>query len=206
MDKRKLVNIIIKDLEEIKALTEEVAESEDDSSLIIDLALNRARLLCQEIGLLRELAGNSTFTEEETYQVSYDSEEEESAVGHFPDPELEILNFEDRDFSDSEELPLEDELEEEEEEEELEENLEEDLEEEEEDLEENLEEDEDEISEEDLDEADLSPEEENEEEVEEVEEEKVTAEEPKEEPKEEIHRPETKIQSTELKNGPQPGV
>ena len=182
MDKRKLVNIIIKDLEEIKVLSEEVAESESDSSLIIDLALNRARLLCQEIGLLRELAGNSTFTQEETYQVSYDKEEEENADFHYPDPELEILNFEDREFSDSEELTDEEEVEENEEEE-----KEDDLTEEDEDL---LE-----IEEEDLEDDDLSEDKEKQEEPAEV---KVV-----EIPQQE---PDTKFQVTELKNDLQPGM
>lgn len=56
MDKRKLIQIITKDLEELKFLTEEVTDSEGDATLIIDLAHSKARLLCQEIELLRELS------------------------------------------------------------------------------------------------------------------------------------------------------
>ncbi|HAH23494.1 MAG TPA: hypothetical protein DCL77_07020 [Prolixibacteraceae bacterium] len=216
MDKRKLVSIIIKDLEEIKVLSEEVAESEDDSSLIIDLALNRARLLCQEIGLLRELAGNPTITSEETYEVSFDKKEEENADFHYPDPELEILNFEDREYSEPEEMPEEEDLKEigeEESEEDMEDDLsvqdeeltlEDDFEEEDivakdDDLieieEEDLQDDQEEITEEDLDDDDLT-------------EDEVSEEEPAEEKEVEVHQPEPekKIQVNELKNDPQAGV
>lgn len=208
MDKRKLVNIIIKDLEEIKVLSEEVAESENDSSLIIDLALNRARLLCQEIGLLRELAGDPTIKNEETYEVGFDKEEEENADFHYPDPELEILNFEDREDSEYEQMPGEedlDEIGEEEPAENEEEDLEDDLQEEDDDLllEEDLEEEEDdliEMEEEKLDEEDL--------EEEDLTQEEERKEEPAEEKVAEVHQPEPekKIQVTELKHGPQPGV
>lgn len=47
MDKRKLVDIILKDIEEVRILSEEVAESEDASLIEIELALNRAKLLIQ---------------------------------------------------------------------------------------------------------------------------------------------------------------
>ena len=193
MDKRKLVNIIIKDLEEIKDLSQEVAESDDDSSLIIDLALNRARLLCQEIGLLRELAGNSTFTEEETYQVSFDKEEEDNAADfHYPDPELEILNFENREFSDSEELQDKEEEKELEDIKEEEENENDDLEEDKNDLTETQEELEEEVEEEGLNiREDL----------------KGAIEKEKEEENEYArYQPKSKIYTSELKNEPQPGV
>lgn len=111
-----MVNMIVKDLEEIRVLSEEVAENEDDSSLIIDLALYRARLLCQEIELLRELAGSSPSLQIETDGGSFDREEDEVSNIHFSDPELEIINFEDREFHSTEELPDEEELEENEEE------------------------------------------------------------------------------------------
>ena len=112
MDKRKLVTMIVKDLEEIRVLSEEVAESENETSLIIDLALYRARLLCQEIELLHELSGNSPSMQKETEGGSFDREEDENSNIQFSDPELEIMNFEDREFHETEELQNEEELEE----------------------------------------------------------------------------------------------
>lgn len=138
MDKRKLVNIIVKDLEELKILSEEVANSKNNSSLIIDLAVNKARLLIQEIELLRELAVNAaSFQEETDEEDKFDEEEEEISEVSFPDPELEILHFEDRDYSETEKFQEEEEEFVEQEDDELEPDLEEDedeLEEEEEEL------------------------------------------------------------------------
>jgi len=111
MDKQKLVNMIVKDLEEIRVLSVEVADSEEDSALIIDLALYRARLLCQEIELLRELTGNSSSNVDDTDGGGFDSEEDEASGSHFLDPELEITNFEDRKFHPKEELTDDEELE-----------------------------------------------------------------------------------------------
>lgn len=109
MNKRKLVQIIVKDLEEIKILSEEVAESQDDASLIIDLALNRARLLCQEIELLREFYGKSdTFQEESDDDFDEEDEDEVSDVS-ISDPEFEILNFEEKESPKDEELTEEEE-------------------------------------------------------------------------------------------------
>jgi hypothetical protein len=120
MDKRKLVDIILKDLEEVKILSEEVAESEDASLIEIELALNRAKLLIQEIELLRELAGGPTFVHdrsEETEEETDQEEEDENVV--YPEPELEITNYNDEKLAQNEELEEEDlDLPEEEEEEE----------------------------------------------------------------------------------------
>lgn len=101
MDKHKLVRIIVKDLEEIKVLSEEVAESQDDTLLVIDLALNRARLLCQEIELLREFYGKT----ETIHPVDEDdfAEDELSVVGD-SDPEFEILNFDKHEITTDEQL------------------------------------------------------------------------------------------------------
>ncbi|MBV5312041.1 MAG: hypothetical protein JZU47_02025 [Prolixibacteraceae bacterium] len=110
MNKHKLIQIIIKDLEELKTLTTEVAESESDSTLIIDLALSRARLLCQEIELLKEVSVKTETLIAEK-EISEETEEESSDLS-FSDPELEIINFEEREFPETEELHEEDEEEE----------------------------------------------------------------------------------------------
>lgn len=94
MNKRKLVQIIVKDLEELKILSEEVAEIKGDASLFIDLALSKARLLCQEIELLREVSSSQISEAEEPEAEDYDTEEAENADVNISDPELEILNFE----------------------------------------------------------------------------------------------------------------
>jgi hypothetical protein len=188
MDKRKLANIIIKDLEEIKNLSEEVAESQEDSLLVIDLALNRARLLVQEIELLRELAGSSVSTQEENSEDDSFVEEDEVSDISFSDPELEILHFEER------ELPEEDEEEEapEKEEEIVEEDFEQEDKDEEDDF---IEEEEQEVTEEEFTEEE---EDDNEDDLEE--EEEIV--------KEKIVKPQIKnnIQVTELKNDPQSGI
>jgi len=104
MDKHKLVRIIVKDLEEIKVLTEEVAESQDNTVLIIDLALNRARLLCQEIELLREFYGKTNSIQQENEEDFVDEEEEEVSETGFPDPEFEVLNFDKQEINNDEQL------------------------------------------------------------------------------------------------------
>ena len=230
MDKRKLVNIIVKDIEEIRILSEEVAESEDTSALIIDLALYRARLLCQEIELLRDLVGNSPVVQLEEEDVIFDSPEEEDSFHDFPDPELEILNFEQDEYPQTEELADEEDFEEESDEDtEEKEEVEDDLEKEEADLEEDLEEDltdeedldqeddQEEIAEDDLDqeddleeiaEGDLD-EDEDQGKITEQEQEDDMEEEPEEEEdivKKEEDQKVTSIHATQLQEHPQPGV
>lgn len=214
MDKRKLVNIIIKDLEEIKNLSQEVADSQEDLSLVIDLALNRARLLCQEIELLRELAGNSVALQAETDENSFDEEEEDVSEISFSDPELEILHFEERELPETEELPEEEEPEDGEEEI-VEEDFEEKYQEEDKpEMEENkdlVEEDEVDLDEDELENADEETEEDDltetededsdEDESDEDEDEEAELEEEEEEPQQNKD-----IEHTELKNGPQPGI
>ncbi|MDP2888138.1 MAG: hypothetical protein Q8P34_04110 [Bacteroidota bacterium] len=198
MDKRKLVNIIVKDLEELKILSEEVADSQVNSSLIIDLAVNKARLLIQEIELLREIAVNSVPLQKETDEdeddIGFEDEEDEASDISFPDPELEILHFEEGEFPETEELTEEEELEEEFIEEDLDD---EDLNEEQEEIEEDENEDEPESHEEELEEEDLT-ETEEEEFLEEEEEEKEEV--------EEVPLQKQNIQVTELSNSPQPGI
>lgn len=201
MDKRKLVNIIVKDLEELKILSEEVADSQVNSSLIIDLAVNKARLLIQEIELLREIAVNSVSFQKETDEdeddIGFEDEEDEVSDISFSDPELEILHFEEGEFpateeesevDDDEDFDDEDfdEEDQEEEEPEIEEN--EELSEKE---EQDLEEEEQEDAEEELEEEDLT----------ETEEEEELEEEEEEEPLQKQN-----IQVTELSNSPQPGI
>lgn len=197
-----MVNIIIKDLEEIKILSEEVAESENDSSLVLGLALNKARLLCQEIELLCELtaksapialaAGETVVDKEEEYE----DDEEEMENRTYSDPELEIINAEEDELEQEEELTQEEELEEDEEadfsgEEEEDEDypVEEDQEDE---ISQSVEEDQEE------DEPELPVEEEAEEDWNEPEEQEPAV--------EEKTMPAASIQSTELKNGLQPGM
>lgn len=95
MNKCKLIQIIEKELEELKVLTEEVAASEKDTSLIIEIALSKARLLCQEMELLRELSakeksllGTNDLNENEEEQM-YDDDVSDESIS---DPELEIIN------------------------------------------------------------------------------------------------------------------
>lgn len=107
MDKRKLIQIIEKELEELKVLSEEIAENEDDTSLIIELALSKARLLCQEIELLRELTvKNVAIPTDNSCEENEDEQIEEDEISDvsISDPELEIVNFEE-----SEEIPEPDE-------------------------------------------------------------------------------------------------
>ncbi len=105
MDKQKLVRIIIKDLDELKTLSEEVAEIQDNASLIVDLALSKARLVCQEIELLREYSGGAKTSEAENEPETPEDEDPEIS---YHDPELEILHFDVPDLDeDSEENELE---------------------------------------------------------------------------------------------------
>ncbi|HET6558176.1 MAG TPA: hypothetical protein VFG54_12735 [Prolixibacteraceae bacterium] len=199
MDKRKLVNIIIKDLEEIKILSEEVADSENDSSLVLSLALNKARLLCQEIELLRDMTAKSAPVVNPTEDTLYDDDEDEVEDHTYADPELEIINSEDREEEQQEELLAEEEDEDDFEESEEDEFPEEDEDEEDfgtEEQEEELTEQKEEEQEEELPEFIVNEEEEDN--WEEEEEELVT--------EEEEATPAANVQSTELKNGPQPGV
>jgi len=210
MNKRKLVNIILKDLEEVRVLSEEVAESQDGSLIEIELALNRARLLVQEIELLRELAGGPIAVSSHSGQQIMEAtapivEQEEEKVDeqtdediNYPEPELEIINYEYDEFSGSEELEDDnDDLEVELDEDEVEadeENADE----------EELTKDLDEEDEEDLEDEELEDDWDEEEAEENTEEELVTE---KEEPIFEEVKPKAspKIHTTELKSGPQDG-
>ncbi len=94
MDKRKLIQIIEKELEELKVITGEIADNENDSGLILEIALGKARVLCNEIELLRTLsaekqASSETDIEEEIIIT------EESEV-NMAEPELEIASPEDK--------------------------------------------------------------------------------------------------------------
>lgn len=194
-----MVNIIIKDLEEIKILSEEVAESDNVSSLVLGLALSKARLLCQEIELLSEMTAKTALVMNSAVEAPYDTDEDEVEDHTYADPELEIINPEDRE-AEQEEEPLS----EEEDEEDFQESEEE------------------EFPEEDKEEGDFGQEEEDEELTEQMEEEQEEElpeftmdeeeednwEEEEEEPitEEEETPPAANFQSTELKNGPQPGV
>lgn len=97
MDKQKLLRIIVKDLEELKFLSEEISTSGDDSILIIDLALSKAKLLCQEIEVLKEISAPTKKNHEND-----ELEEQENEEIYIADPELEILNFSDPEFSEEE--------------------------------------------------------------------------------------------------------
>jgi len=89
MNKQKLIQIIVKDLDELKILTQEIAESQDDSPIFIELALSRANLICQEYKLLRKFSEHATPQDD-----SLEEDEDEVSDLHFSDPDLEILNFE----------------------------------------------------------------------------------------------------------------
>lgn len=107
MDKRKLLQIIEKELEELKVLTEEVAANENGTSLIIDLALSKARLLCQEIELLRELSAKKVLSPEDGSSEENEEEwvdEDEVSDLSFSDPELEIVDFEEQELEETPEL------------------------------------------------------------------------------------------------------
>jgi hypothetical protein len=102
MDKLKMIQIITKDLEELKFLTEEVTDIEGDASLIIDLAHSKAKLLCQEIELLRELLVPQKKAKDDDEEELADEEENEimDPEQAEAEPELEILNFEEAEESD----------------------------------------------------------------------------------------------------------
>lgn len=234
MDKHKLVQIILKDLEELKTLAEEVAESQRDSALIIELALNRAKLLCQEIELLREVTVPAVPFNDETLEDLLEEDENEVSDLNFSDPELEIINFEERDFPEDEEVANEETIvfnadEQESEEEDQNEDLAVELEEEdliEEDFEgtedkdkvtemveekdDNQDEEAEETDDEEVEEDDLTDDEEDEE-IEEVE---TDEDEDKEDEDTEIEEDDSEeefqqkinFQDTELKTNPQPGV
>jgi hypothetical protein len=125
MDANKLIRIISKDLEELKTLTSEIADSEKDSVLIVDLALSRAKLLCQEIELLKEVTLKPVVQNEDTDEETIDPEKEpEVSDVSISEPELEIINFEvpetlEEEVSEQEEIVYDSEKEEEEEAEEI---------------------------------------------------------------------------------------
>lgn len=192
MNKRKLVNIILKDLEEVRSLAEEVADSEDASLIEIELAFNRSKLLIQEIGLLRELVGGHTYIHDgleedmEKEQAEAKAEEvvEEEEAMNYPEPELEITNYKEEALPENEELPEEEEEFEQEADEE--EEYSEEEEEEEDFIEEEEEEEEPEIDEEDLKEVEWD----EEEEVRDEEKEEPAVEEVKPQPASTMHSPE----------------
>jgi len=89
-----LIQIIEKELEELKVLSEEVTEDENDTSLIIELAISKARLLCQEFELLRELSAKDAAITIADSPEGNEVEEDEVSDVSISDPELEIVNFE----------------------------------------------------------------------------------------------------------------
>lgn len=103
MDKHKLIQIVQKDLDELKSLTEEIAEFEQDATLIIDLALSKTRLICQEIELLHEYAAPPKTETENIIGITAGQEENEDEDFSISDPELEIINFEQEESTDEEE-------------------------------------------------------------------------------------------------------
>lgn len=114
MDKRKLIQIIEKELEELKVLSEEIAENEDDTSLIINLALSKARLLCQEIELMREITAKEAVVSTDDSPVEDEEEwadevEDEVSDVSVSDPELEIVNFEEKESEEEDTTSLDDE-------------------------------------------------------------------------------------------------
>jgi hypothetical protein len=110
MNKHKLVQIILRDLEELKILSEEVAENQNNATSIIDLALNKARLLYQEIKLLHEFANVSDTPEEDNLEDPIDEDEDLVSEAAIADPEFEILNFGDPEFPENEETAKEEAL------------------------------------------------------------------------------------------------
>jgi hypothetical protein len=95
MDKRKLIQIIEKELGELKLLTEELSEEENDSGLIAGIALSKAKLLCQEVELLGEFSlKEKEASANEWSGVEETKMEEETADDELPvsDPELEVVS------------------------------------------------------------------------------------------------------------------
>lgn len=120
MNKYKLIQLIVKDLEELKTLTAEVAVSEGESPLAIDLALSRAKLLCQEIELLKELSIQTAPVKTIQNETPEEAAEEEVSDESYADPELEIIHFEEHSpIAEDKFQEPEPEIEEEEEEEEV---------------------------------------------------------------------------------------
>lgn len=93
MDKQKIIRIILNDLDELKSLSEEIEEAENDASLIVNLALSKARLLVQEIELLHEYSSAVKTTKPEDQQEASKVSEEEDSEISYSDPELEVLHF-----------------------------------------------------------------------------------------------------------------
>lgn len=93
MNKQKLLGIILKDLDELKNLSEEIAEADSDAALVVDLALSKARLVAQEIELLREYVPLKS-TRVEAIQPEGDPQSQgEDTMDTYSDPDLEILHF-----------------------------------------------------------------------------------------------------------------
>ena len=109
MDKRKLIQIIEKELEELKVLSEEVAEDENDISLIIGLAISKSRLLCQEFELLRELSAKNFAIPTDDSSEENEVDEDEISDVSISDPELEIVNLEEQELDEAPE-PDEDDI------------------------------------------------------------------------------------------------
>ena len=101
MDKRKLIQIIEKELEELKVLSEEVAEDENDISLIIGLAISKSRLLCQEFELLRELSAKNFAIPTEDSSKENEADEDEISDISISDPELEIVSIEEQEMNEA---------------------------------------------------------------------------------------------------------
>ena len=93
MDKRKLIQIIEKELEELKVLSEEVSEDKNDISLIIGLAISKSRLLCQEFELLRELSAKNFAIPTDDSSKENEADEDEISDISISDPELEIVSI-----------------------------------------------------------------------------------------------------------------
>jgi len=102
-----LIQIIEKELEELKVLSQEIAENEDKTSLIIDLALSKARLLCQEIEVLRAFtAKDATIPTDDSPDENEEEQIDEDEVSDvsISDPELEIVEFEESELEDTPEF------------------------------------------------------------------------------------------------------
>ena len=192
MDKRKLIQIIEKELEELKVLSEEVAADENDTALIIELAISKARLLCQEFELLRELSAKNIEIPADDSTEENDVDEDEISDISISDPELEIVSFEEPELDeapeeDDEDLPsFEDENEED-----------------------DFKEEEPEVDEDDL--TDLTDDEDQDESEEdfiegEIEEEELIEFGENNTEADEIEKPHLAQEHTELKTDPQPGV
>jgi len=110
MDKRKLIQIIEKELEEIKVLSEEIAEDENDTSLIIELAISKSRLLCQEFELLRDITAKDSAIPAVDLTEENEVDEDEVSDISISDPELEIVNFEEQETDEVPESDDEDEV------------------------------------------------------------------------------------------------